>query len=40
MPRYYFHVRRGQLTFLDNEGIDLTDIEEAAMEAVLSLIHI
>ena len=34
MPRYYFHVRRGQLTFLDNEGIELTDIEEAATEAV------
>jgi hypothetical protein len=34
MPRYYFHVRRGQLTFLDNEGIDLIDIEEAATEAV------
>jgi Domain of unknown function (DUF6894) len=34
MPRYYFHVRRGQLTFLENEGIELTDIEEAATEAV------
>jgi hypothetical protein len=34
MPRYYFHVRRGQLTFLDNEGIELTDIEAAATEAV------
>ena len=34
MPRYYFHVRRGQVTFLDNEGIELTDIEEAATEAV------
>ena len=34
MPRYYFHVRRGQVTFLDNEGIELTDTEEAATEAV------
>jgi hypothetical protein len=34
MPRYYFHVRRGQVTFLDNEGIELTDIGEAATEAV------
>ena len=33
MPRYYFHVRRGQVTFLDNEGIELTDVEEASTEA-------
>ena len=33
MPRYYLHVRRGQMTFLDNEGIELTDLEEAAKEA-------
>jgi uncharacterized protein DUF6894 len=34
MPRYYFHVRRGQVTFLDNEGIELTDIQEAATEGM------
>ena len=33
MPRYYFHVRRGQVTILDQEGIELADIEEAAKEA-------
>ena len=25
MPRYYFHVRRGQITVLDHEGIELAD---------------
>ena len=25
MPRYYFHVRRGQMTVLDQEGIELAD---------------
>ena len=34
MPRYYFHVRRGQVTFRDNEGVELTDLREAALEAV------
>ena len=29
MPRYYFHVRRGQLTILDPQGIDLPNFEEA-----------
>ncbi len=33
MGRYYFHVRRGQLTFLDQEGLELADFEEAANEA-------
>jgi hypothetical protein len=33
MPRYYFHVRRGQVTVLDQEGIVLIDREEAAEEA-------
>ena len=33
MPRYYFHVRRGQVTVLDQEGIILGNREEAAEEA-------
>ena len=33
MPRYYFHVRRGQLTVLDQEGIELPDSAEAKAEA-------
>jgi hypothetical protein len=33
MDRYFFHVRRGRVTFLDNEGIELADLEEAAQEA-------
>ena len=33
MPRYYFHVRRGQTTVLDHDGMDLADLEEAAGEA-------
>jgi hypothetical protein len=33
MPRYFFHAKRGQMTILDREGIELTGIEEAAEEA-------
>ena len=33
MPRYYFHVRRGQLTIIDKEGMELADDIEAAQEA-------
>jgi len=33
MPRYFFHIRRGQLTVLDKEGIQLSNVEEAAKEA-------
>jgi hypothetical protein len=33
MPRYFFHVRRGQLTVIDREGIELGDFAEAAREA-------
>jgi len=33
MPRYFFHVKRGQVTILDHEGIELADIEEATKEA-------
>jgi hypothetical protein len=30
--RYYFHVRRGQVTVLDNEGVELSDIDEATRQ--------
>ena len=33
MPRYYFHVRRGQVTVLDQEGIELADTVDAEVEA-------
>jgi|KBSMisStandDraft_5_1062788.scaffolds.fasta_scaffold1562782_1 hypothetical protein len=33
MPRYYFHVRRGQVTFIDQEGVECDGIEEATKEA-------
>ena len=34
MPRYYFHIKRGQLTLLDHEGAELVSLDEAAKEAV------
>jgi hypothetical protein len=33
MPRYFFHFKRGQVTILDQEGVDLPDHSEAAEEA-------
>jgi hypothetical protein len=33
MPRYYFHVRRGQITVLDQEGIGLAETVDAKVEA-------
>lgn len=33
MPRYFFHFKRGQMTILDQEGVDLPDLNEAAAEA-------
>ena len=33
MPRYYFHVRRGQCTVIDQEGTELANEIEAALEA-------
>ena len=33
MPRYFFHVRRGDVTVFDREGVELTDIAQAAKEA-------
>jgi len=34
MPRYYFHVKRGQVTILDHDGAELFDLAEAEKEAV------
>jgi hypothetical protein len=34
MPRYYFHIKRGQVIVLDQEGTELVDLAEAAEEAV------
>jgi hypothetical protein len=33
MPRFYFHIRRGQITILDHEGIELADTVDAEVEA-------
>jgi Domain of unknown function (DUF6894) len=33
MPRYFFHVRRGQMTVLDQEGIELAGTLDAEVEA-------
>jgi len=33
MPHYYFHVRRGQITILDHEGIEIADTADADVEA-------
>ena len=33
MPRYFFHVRSGQLTILDQVGVELADIRATAREA-------
>ena len=33
MPRYYFHVKRGQMTVLDQEGIELAGTVDAEVEA-------
>ena len=32
MPRYYFHVRRGQITVLDHAGMELADKVDAKVE--------
>jgi hypothetical protein len=34
MPRYFFHVKRGQVTILDQEGIELDNAVQAEAEAV------
>jgi hypothetical protein len=33
MAHYYFHVRHGQITVLDHEGIALADTVDAEVEA-------
>ena len=33
MAHYYFHVRRGQLTVLDHDGIELANTVDAKAEA-------
>jgi hypothetical protein len=33
VPRYYFHVRRGQCTVIDHEGMELANETEAALKA-------
>jgi aspartate oxidase len=33
VPRYYFHVKRGQMTVLDQDGIDLDNDAQAEKEA-------
>lgn len=33
MPRYYFHIKRGQATFHDLQGVELSDTSEALEEA-------
>ena len=33
MPKYFFHVKRGQMTIIDHHGIELADIAEATKEA-------
>ena len=40
MPRYYFHVRRGQMTVLDQEGIELADAADAEVEGAQGAQHI
>ena len=34
MPRYFFHIKRGQVTVLDQDGIELPSLEDAAKEAM------
>jgi len=33
MPRYFLHIRRGQMTVVDQEGVELPDIAAAEREA-------
>jgi len=33
MPRYFLHVRWGQATILDRQGVELANIDEAVKEA-------
>lgn len=40
MSRYYFHVKRGQVTVLDQEGLELPNVAGAEREAVRRAQHI
>ena len=40
MRRYYFHIKRGQMTVLDQEGVELAELADAEREAVLRALHI
>ena len=33
MPRYFFHIKRGQVKVLDQEGIELAETVDAEVEA-------
>jgi hypothetical protein len=33
MSRYYFHIKLGQVTVLDHEGLELPDLADAIREA-------
>lgn len=33
MPRYFFHIKHGQVTILDHEGIELDNPAQAEAEA-------
>jgi hypothetical protein len=33
MPRYFFHIKRGQVKVLDQEGIELANTARAEVEA-------
>jgi hypothetical protein len=35
MPRYFFHLSRGEQVILDPEGTELADVKEARREAFL-----
>src|SRR5262245_44805816 len=40
MARYYFHVRHGRATILDNHGVEFADLVEAANEATRRALQI
>jgi len=33
MARYFFHIKRGRMTVLDHEGVELADLTDAEREA-------
>lgn len=37
MPHFYFHIRSGEDTFYDPEGVDLPDLDSAKNEAARSV---